>query len=97
MAYVSVAGEMNYQQDAVSGSFQIGHGSRIEKVERLSVDDLNAQQDGELTMLVGAKTGENTGGVRVIRYLALYTAFSTSFTRFAKTTSSPSVRRRWTA
>lgn len=72
-ASVSVAGEMNYQHDALSSSFAIASGSRVEKVSRLSVDDLNAQKDGEFTMVVGTKMGENTGSVRVVRYKAFYT------------------------
>ncbi len=72
-ANVSVAGEMNFQAGMLASNFQLASGSRIERVSRLSVDDLNAQKDGELTMVVGAKTDENSGGIRVVRYKAFYT------------------------
>lgn len=79
-AYVSTALEMTHRRGKVGSSFDISKSSRAEKVSRLNVADLNAQQDGQFTLIVGSKTDASkgpvmarAGGVKVIRYLAFYT------------------------
>lgn len=47
----------------------------IEKMPRLSYDDIAKQQDGEFTFIIGKKEDEGQGGgVRVIRGMGFYTA-----------------------
>nr|WP_255684165.1 MULTISPECIES: TraM recognition domain-containing protein [unclassified Xanthobacter] len=79
-AYVSVAGEMTYRSGNVGSNFEVAKSSRAEKIDRLSAVDLISQQDGQFTLIVGAKSDARRGtvlakegGVRVVRYLAFYT------------------------
>lgn len=77
-ATVSVAQEMDYNYGVSFDRFTLGRGSRLEKVDRISSDDLVQQQDGEFHLVVGAKSKmvggtAKHGAAKVVRLLAFYT------------------------
>ena len=55
------------------GAPELSRTSRMEERERINVDDLNKQKDGEFTMIVGAGDATGRGGARVVRYLSYFT------------------------
>lgn len=71
-AQVQVIQEAQYNPADI-GAPELSRTSRMEERERISVDDLNKQKDGEFTMIVGAGDATGRGGVRVVRYLSYYT------------------------
>lgn len=79
-AFVSSAMEMTHRRGKIGSKFDISAQSRAERVPRLNVNDLNGQQDGQFTLVVGTKTDASRGtqmakegGVRVVRYSAFFT------------------------
>lgn len=69
---VQVIQEAQYHPGDV-GAPELSRTSRMEERERISVDDLNKQKDGEFTMIVGAGDATGRGGARVVRYLSYFT------------------------
>lgn len=80
-AHVSAAMEMTFTRGKIGGPFEISKSSRAEETSRIAYEDLGQQENGEFTLIVGSKTDVGSsgrmmareGGIRVIRYLALYT------------------------
>lgn len=79
-AHVSRVASMSHRKGRIGSNFDLSAESRTEKEARLNVNDLNGQQDGQFTLVVGTKTDASKGvvlakeaNVRVVRYLAFYT------------------------
>ncbi|WP_395675532.1 hypothetical protein [Inquilinus sp.] len=71
-AQVQVIQEAQFSPGDI-GAPELSRTSRMEERERINVDDLNKQKDGEFTMIVGAGDATGRGGARVVRYLSYYT------------------------
>jgi intracellular multiplication protein IcmO len=71
-AQVQVIQDAEYNPGDI-GAPELSRTSRMEERERISVDDLNKQKDGEFTMIVGAGDATGRGGARVVRYLSYFT------------------------
>lgn len=70
-AYVQMAKSSDFNRTTLD-NFKLSNQSTLEAVDRLNVDDLAQQQDGEFHLVVGTKT-EGSGGALVRRFLAFYT------------------------
>lgn len=69
--YVQMSKNADFSRSKMD-NFRLSDQSTLEMVDRLNVDDLAQQQDGEFHLVVGTKS-EGTGGALVLRYLAFYT------------------------
>ncbi len=67
--------------------------SRMEERERISVDDLNKQKDGEFTMIVGAGDATGRGGAGVVQNFSYFTGDMPETKDLRLPTSSRSGRR----
>lgn len=70
-AYVQMAKTADFSRSKID-NFRLSDQSSLELVDRLSIDDLAQQQDGEFHLVVGVKSKGNSGAL-VRRYLAFYT------------------------
>lgn len=70
-AYVQMAKSSDFNRTTLD-NFKVSNQSTLEEVDRLNVDDLAQQQDGEFHLVVGTKK-EGSGGALVRRFLAFYT------------------------
>lgn len=68
--------EMSRKEHATNGltdSYRTIRDTNVTRVQRVEYDDLAQQENGEFTFLIGKKSSDGGGGVRVIRARTFYT------------------------